>query len=72
MAGLWGGGSKVLSKFCDMIDNVLQEKLIKRGIINNEQIVMAYVYKSNSDMFTVFENYAHLHRQYEIIAELQK
>lgn len=72
MAGLWGGGSEVLSKFCDMVDNVLKEKLIKQGIINNEQIVMAYVYKNNSDMFTVFENYAHLHRQYEIIAELQK
>jgi hypothetical protein len=72
MAGLWGGGSKILSKFCDMIDNILQEKLIKRGIINNEQIVMAYVYKINTNMFTVFENYSHLHRQYEIIAELQK
>jgi hypothetical protein len=72
MAGLWGGGSEVLSKFCDMVDNVLQEKLIKRGVINNEQIVMAYLYKMDSDMFTVFENYAHLHRQYEIIAELQK
>tara|TARA_R110000868_G_scaffold132315_1_gene342992 strand:+ start:4449 stop:5264 length:816 start_codon:yes stop_codon:yes gene_type:complete len=72
MAGLWGGGSEVLSKFCDMIDVVLNEKLIRQGMINNEQIVMAYVYKMNSDMFTVFENYAHLHRQYEIIAELQK
>jgi hypothetical protein len=72
MAGLWGGGSEVLSKFCDLVDDVLQEKMIKRGVINNEQIAMAYVYKMNSDMFAVFENYAHLHRQYEIIAELQK
>ena len=72
MAGLWGGGSKILSKFCDMIDNILQEKLIKRGIINNEQIVMAYLYKLNANMFTVFENYSRLHRQYEIISELQK
>jgi hypothetical protein len=72
MAGLWGGGSESLSKFCNMVDNVLQEKLIKRGIVNNEQIVMAYIYKTNDDMFTVFENHAHLHRQYEIIAEIQK
>ena len=55
-----------------MIDNILQEKLIKRGIINNEQIVMAYLYKLNANMFTVFENYSRLHRQYEIISELQK
>ena len=72
MAGLWGGGSEVLSKFCDMIDDVLQQKMINHGVINNEQMAMAYVYKMNPDMFVVFENHAHLHRQYEIIAELQK
>jgi hypothetical protein len=71
MAGLWGGGSEVLTKFCDMVDEVLQEKMIKNNVINNEQIVMAYLYKNNDDMFTVFENYTHMHRQYEIIAELQ-
>ena len=72
MAGLWGGGSKVLSEFCDMIDEVLREKMIKNGVINNEQNAMAYLYKNNDDMFVVFENYAHMHRQYEIIAELSK
>lgn len=71
MAGLWGGGSKILSKFCNMVDSVFQDKMIKNNIINNEQIVMAYLYKNNEDMFVVFENYSHLHRQYEIIAELQ-
>ena len=71
MAGLWGGGSEVLGKFCDMIDQILKEKMIKNNIINNEQIAMAYLYKNNDSMFTVFENYSHLHRQYEIIAELQ-
>lgn len=72
MAGLWGGGSEILSKFCDMVGEILCEKLIKGGIINNEQIVMAYLYKMYPDMFCVFENYSHLHRQYEIISELQK
>ena len=71
MAGLWGGGAEALTKFCDMVDDVLQNKMIKNNIINNEQIVMAYLYKNNDDMFSVFENYTHLHRQYEIIAELQ-
>lgn len=72
MAGLWGGGSSVLTKFCDMIDEVLQVKMVKNGVINNEQNAMAYVYKNNDDMFVVFENHAHLHRQYELIAELAK
>lgn len=72
MAGLWGGGSEVLAKFCDMMDEVLQNKMLKNNVINNEQNAMAYLYKNNDDMFSVFENYAHLHRQYEIIAELAK
>ena len=72
MAGLWGGGAEVLTKFCDMMDEVLQEKMLKNGVINNEQNAMAYLYKNNDDMFVVFENYAHMHRQYEIIAELSK
>jgi hypothetical protein len=72
MAGLWGGGSDVLLKFCDMVDDVLRNKMIKTGVINNEQNAMAYLYKNNDDMFIVFENHAHMHRQYEIIAELAK
>lgn len=71
MAGLWGGGAEALSKFCDMVDDVLRNKMIKNNVINNEQIVMAYLYKNNDELFSVFENYTHLHRQYEIIAELQ-
>lgn len=71
MAGLWGGGSEILSKFCNLIDDVLLNKMLKNNIINNEQVAMAYVYKNNDDMFTVFENEAHLHRQYEIMSELQ-
>ena len=72
MAGLWGGGAKILNKFCDMIDEVFREKMIGNGIINNEQNAMAYLYKNNDDMFVVFENYSHKHRQYEIISELSK
>jgi hypothetical protein len=72
MAGMWGGGSESLSKFCDLIDDVLVNKMLKNNLINNEQIAMAYVYKNNDDMFSVFENKAHLHRQYEIMSELSK
>lgn len=72
MAGLWGGGPEVLNKFCDVIDDIFQEKMLKNGVINNEQNAMAYAYKNNEDMFIAFENYSHMHRQYELIAELAK
>jgi hypothetical protein len=70
MAGLWGGGVKVLKKFCEIVDNVLRNKMIANGVINNEQNAMAYAYKNNPDMFIAFENYADKHRTYEFIQEL--
>lgn len=72
MAGLWGGGSEVLSKLCDMVDDVLQNKMLKNNVINNEMSALGYLLKNNDDMFVVFENYSHLHREYEIISELSK
>lgn len=72
MAGLWGGGSLVLIKFCDMIDDVLRHKMINNKVINNEQNAMAYVYKNNPDMFIAFENYVERHKSYEFIQELSK
>jgi hypothetical protein len=72
MAGLWGGGSEILNEFCDVIDHILQEKMLKNEVINNEQNAMAYAYKNNEDMFISFENDSYRHRQYELIAELSK
>lgn len=72
MAGLWGGGKKSLNQFCTLIDDVLQNKMISNGVINNEQNAMAYVYKNNPNLFLAFENYAHLHTNYQFIQELQK
>jgi len=72
MAGLWCGGKDILLEFCDLIDDVLRNKMISKGLINNEQSAMAYVYKNNPDMFMPFENYANRHRSYEFIQELSK
>lgn len=72
MAGLWGGGKEIMIEFCDAIDDIFVNKMIKNNVVNNEQIVMAYLYKNNPDMFIAFENYAHMHRQYELIQELAK
>ena len=72
MAGLWGGGSEAVSRYYDLIDDVINNKMLKNNMINNEQSAMAYVYKNNDDLFVVFENYSHMHRQYEIMSELQK
>jgi hypothetical protein len=72
MAGLWGGGKDIMLEFCEAIDDIFVNKMIKNKVINNEQNAMAYLYKNNSDMFIAFENYAHMHRQYELIQELSK
>lgn len=72
MAGLWCGGSKILNIFCDLIDDILKNKMIANGLINNEQSAMAYAYKNNPDMFVAYENYANKHKPYEFIQELSK
>jgi len=72
MAGLWGGYKKPMIKFCDLIDDTLQNKMIGGRMVNNEQIAMAYVYKNNPDLFLAYENVATMHRDYEFIQELSK
>jgi hypothetical protein len=72
MAGLWGGGKKILEEFCNLIDDILRNKMIANKVINNEQNAMAYAYKNNPDMFLAFENFADKHRPYEFIQELSK
>ena len=72
MAGLWGGYKQPMIKFCDLIDDTLQNKMIGNSIINNEQIAMAYVYKNNPELFLAFENVATMHRDYEFIQELSR
>ena len=70
MAGLWGGYKEPMIKFCDLIDDTLQNKMIGGRMINNEQIAMAYVYKNNPELFLAFQNVATIHRDYEFIQEL--
>tara|TARA_B100000287_G_scaffold425876_1_gene472903 strand:- start:1822 stop:2631 length:810 start_codon:yes stop_codon:yes gene_type:complete len=72
MAGLWGGYKEPMIKFCDLIDDTLQNKMIGGRMINNEQIAMAYVYKNNPELFIAFENTATIHRSYEFIQELSR
>ena len=72
MAGLWGGYKEPMIKFCDLIDETFQHKMIGNGIVNNEQIAMAYVYKNNPELFLAFENVATIHRDYEFIQELSR
>ena len=72
MAGLWGGYKEPMIKFCNLIDETFQNKMIGNGIVNNEQIAMAYVYKNNPDLFLAFENVATIHRDYEFIQELSR
>jgi hypothetical protein len=54
------------------IDVILHEKMIDKGLINNEQIVLGYLSKKNPDLFQTFQNYHNIHRDYEILNFLQQ
>lgn len=71
MGGMFGAGKESINKLCSIIDDTLV-KMIDNNIINNEQIVIGYLYKKHPELFVEFFNESHLHRSYELIVELSK
>lgn len=71
MGGMFGAGKKSIKKLRKSIDHIL-EKMLSNNLINNEQIVLGYLYKKYPDIFVEFFNESHLHRDYELVVELSK
>ncbi len=71
MGGMFGAGKDGIKNLCPIIDQIL-DKMISNNFINNEQIALGYLFKTQPDLFEVFYNEAHLHRGYELILELGK
>jgi hypothetical protein len=61
-----------IEKIKKEIDLILYEKMIGKGLINNEQIVLGYLSKRSPDLFHTFKNYRNIHRDYEILNFLQQ
>jgi hypothetical protein len=53
------------------IDNILLNLMLGKGFINNEQIAMGYLLKKKPELFRIFQNYSHIHRNYEILNQLK-
>ena len=70
--GIFMANKKSISKVKEKIDGVLFDLMLSNKIVNNEQIALGYLIKKNPEMFSLFKNYIHLHRDYEILRHLSK
>lgn len=67
MGGLFGGNSQIIPKLQKEIDYVFEELMLNKEIINNEQIVLGYLFKTSPELFITFVNNSNRHRSYEVI-----
>lgn len=67
MGGLFGGNKNTLPVLRNKVYDVFDNLMLKKNIINNEQIVLGYLYKTSPELFTTFVNDSLKHRSYEII-----
>lgn len=72
MGGLFGGNKNILPVLRNKIHEVFDKLMLHNNIINNEQIVLGYIYKNSPNLFVTFVNDNIKHRSYEIINILAK
>lgn len=54
--GLFGGNSEIINFFCKIVNYIFENNLLKNGIINNEQLVLAYVWKTSPNFYNLIVN----------------
>jgi len=54
LGSLFGGSKNAVDKVSDQIDDVLRDKMIANGNINNEQIALGYLIKKYPDDFMLY------------------
>lgn len=57
LGSMFGGGKNSLLKVTNDVENILLNKMIVNGFVNNEQITLGYLVKQNPDDFEIFERY---------------
>jgi hypothetical protein len=57
LGSLFGGTKNGILQVVNKIDNLLKNQMIANGFINNEQIALGYLLKTNSDLFVQYERY---------------
>lgn len=67
MGGLFGGTRNVIPMLKQKVHDVFVNIMLNKNIINNEQIVLGYLYKTSPELFATFVNDNNKHRSYEVI-----
>lgn len=71
MGGMFSGDQAAIYNLYDLVKKTFKE-MLKDNIVNNEQIVLGYLFKQNPELFLHFKNDASKHRNYELINEYQR
>jgi len=53
---LFGGRGDVVSIVSDLTIKILEEEMLKNGMVNNEQIALAILFKRNPELFNLYIN----------------
>jgi hypothetical protein len=48
---MFGGSSSILQRMSQLLEKIWQEKMIKKGVVNNEQLGLALVWKEYPELF---------------------
>jgi hypothetical protein len=67
MGGLFGGNKTIIPILQNKITEVFEQLMLNKGIVNNEQIVLGYLFKKSPELFATFVNNHNQHRNYEVI-----
>jgi len=65
--GIIMGSRDSISEVKRGIDNILENDMLGKNILNNEQIALGYLIKKNPELFRFFQNYSNVHRNYEVL-----
>ena len=55
LGSMFGGHKNIIPKVSDLVEDVLLNKMIAEGNVNNEQIALGYLVKNHPDEFSVYE-----------------
>lgn len=70
MGGLFGGNANVIPILKQKVEYVFEHLMLNKNIVNNEQIVLGYLFKTAPELFSTFVNNNNIHRNYEVINAL--
>ena len=54
--GLFGGNKDIVIFFNTVVNHIFESYLLKNNIINNEQLVLAYIWKTDPNIFCLLNN----------------